>query len=64
MARAADVEVTIDDFQKVADRTPYIADLKYDFSFRKSDFLFDILSGHLGNITWKTCTILEEFQLY
>ncbi|KAI0369649.1 dihydroxy-acid and 6-phosphogluconate dehydratase [Pilatotrama ljubarskyi] len=28
MARAADVELTIDDFQKVADRTPYLADLK------------------------------------
>lgn len=29
MARAADVELNIDDFQKVADRTPYLADLKY-----------------------------------
>ncbi|CDO72495.1 hypothetical protein BN946_scf184980.g36 [Trametes cinnabarina] len=28
MARAADVDLTIDDFQKVADRTPYLADLK------------------------------------
>ncbi|KAI0630086.1 dihydroxy-acid dehydratase [Trametes polyzona] len=28
MARAADVELTIDDFQVVADRTPYLADLK------------------------------------
>ncbi|OBZ70761.1 Dihydroxy-acid dehydratase [Grifola frondosa] len=28
MARAADVELNIDDFQKVADRTPYLADLK------------------------------------
>jgi len=28
MARAADVELTIDDFQRVADRTPYLADLK------------------------------------
>ncbi|KAI9061757.1 dihydroxy-acid dehydratase, partial [Trametes sanguinea] len=28
MARAADVELTIDDFQTVADRTPYLADLK------------------------------------
>ena len=28
MARSADVELTIDDFQKVADRTPYLADLK------------------------------------
>jgi dihydroxy-acid dehydratase len=28
MARAADVELSIDDFQEVADRTPYLADLK------------------------------------
>lgn len=28
MARAADVELTIDDFQAVRDRTPYICDLK------------------------------------
>ncbi|KAH8990520.1 dihydroxy-acid/6-phosphogluconate dehydratase [Lactarius akahatsu] len=28
MARAADVELTIDDFQAVADRTPYLANLK------------------------------------
>ncbi len=28
MARAVDVELTIDDFQKVSDRVPYIADLK------------------------------------
>jgi dihydroxyacid dehydratase/phosphogluconate dehydratase len=29
MARAADVPLTIDDFQEVSDRTPYLADLKY-----------------------------------
>ena len=29
MARAADVELTIDDFQMIADRTPYLADVKY-----------------------------------
>ncbi len=28
MARAVDVQLTIDDFQKVADRTPFLADLK------------------------------------
>jgi dihydroxy-acid dehydratase len=28
MARAADIDLTIDDFQTVADRTPYLADLK------------------------------------
>jgi dihydroxy-acid dehydratase len=29
MARAADVELTIDDFQTIADKTPYLADLKF-----------------------------------
>src|SRR6266852_1206224 len=28
MARAADIDLTIDDFQTVVDRTPYLADLK------------------------------------
>lgn len=28
MARAADIPLTIDDFQEISDRTPYIADLK------------------------------------
>ncbi|KAI0731414.1 dihydroxy-acid dehydratase [Earliella scabrosa] len=29
MARAADVDLTVDDFQAIADKTPYLADLKY-----------------------------------
>ena len=29
MARAAEVELTIDDFQTVADKTPFLANLKY-----------------------------------
>ena len=28
MAKAANVFLTIDDFQKISDRTPYLADLK------------------------------------
>ena len=28
MARAADVPLTIDDFQDISDKTPYLADLK------------------------------------
>lgn len=28
MARAADVPLSIDDFQEISDRTPYLADLK------------------------------------
>jgi dihydroxyacid dehydratase/phosphogluconate dehydratase len=37
MARAADVELSIDDFQPVADKTPYLADLMYVQS-NNSDF--------------------------
>jgi len=29
MARAADVELAIEDFQTIADKTPFLADLKY-----------------------------------
>jgi len=29
MARAADIELSIEDFQIVADKTPYLADLMY-----------------------------------
>jgi len=29
MARAAEVHLTIDDFQMISDKTPYLADLKY-----------------------------------
>ena len=29
MARAADVDITIDDFQTIANKTPYLADVKY-----------------------------------
>jgi len=31
MARAADVELNIDDFQTIADKTPFLADLMYTF---------------------------------
>jgi dihydroxy-acid dehydratase len=27
MARAADIELTIDDFQMIADKTPFLADI-------------------------------------
>lgn len=29
MARAADIELTIDDFQTIAEKTPYLADVKF-----------------------------------
>jgi len=31
MARAADIELSIDDFQMMADKTPFLADLMYAF---------------------------------
>lgn len=37
MARAADVKLTIDDFQKVSDRIPYISDLKPSGKFVMED---------------------------
>lgn len=37
MARAADVELTIEDFQKVSDRVPFIADLKPSGKFVMED---------------------------
>ncbi len=37
MARAADVRLTIDDFQAVSDRTPYLADLKPSGRFVMED---------------------------
>ncbi len=37
MARAVDVELTIDDFQKVSDRVPYLADLKPSGKYVQED---------------------------
>jgi dihydroxy-acid dehydratase len=37
MARGVDVDLTIDDFQKVSDRVPYIADLKPSGKFVQED---------------------------
>jgi hypothetical protein len=62
MARAADVELSIEDFQTVADKTPYLADLMYvqsnilDFSAQ------DFFLGLPADITWKIFIELEEFQ--
>jgi len=33
MARAAEIELTIDDFQMIADKTPFLADLMYAYLF-------------------------------
>ena len=37
MARAVDVDLTIDDFQSVSDRIPYVADLKPSGQFVQED---------------------------
>lgn len=31
MARAADIDLVIDDFQTIRDKTPYLCDLKFVF---------------------------------
>jgi len=68
MARAAEVELTIDDFQKVSDRTPYLADLKPSGRFVQEDlhsiggipgvlkYLLehDLLDGSCLTVTGKT----------
>jgi hypothetical protein len=62
MARAADIELSIDDFQTVADKTPYLADLMY---VRSHIFFFVPripLSGRPADIIWKIFIELEEFQ--
>lgn len=43
MARAADVELTIDDFQTVADKTPYLADLMYALVIFSILFLLELI---------------------
>lgn len=45
MARAADIPLTIDDFQEVADRTPYLADLKKVYNHKK----------YINLLTWIFC---------
>jgi len=68
MARACEVPLTIDDFQKVSDRTPFIADLKPSGRFVQEDlndvggtpavmkYLLEkgLLSGDCMTITGKT----------
>ena len=48
MARSADVELTIDDFQKVADKTPYLADLKYVSYQALYQLFFTLLTASPG----------------
>lgn len=37
IARSADVPLTVDDFQMISDRTPYLADLKPSGAFMMED---------------------------
>ena len=66
MARAADIELSIDDFQTVADKTPYLADLMYVQTYHRRFFSTQntllLLLGHLADTTWKMFIELEEFQ--
>ena len=68
MARAVDVELTVDDFQKVSDRTPFLADLKPSGKYVMEDlhniggtpavmkFLMDndMIDGSCMTVTGKT----------
>jgi hypothetical protein len=63
MARAADIPLTIDDFQEVADRTPYLADLK-SVTLKELQYYLLIAMDTLDHqvvTTWRICTRLEAF---
>jgi len=78
MARAADVMLTIDDFQEVSDRTPYLADLKPSGKYYMEDihrvggipallkYLLkhtDLIDGNQMTVTGKTLAQnLEEVE--
>jgi hypothetical protein len=63
MARAADVELAIDDFQMIADKTPFLADLKcvhvMNILIRNK-----VCPGRQDDITWKIYIELVVFQPY
>ncbi len=68
MARTADIELTIDDFQSVTDRTPYLADLKPSGKYVMEDLHLiggipavmkyllenDLINGDCMTVTGKT----------
>ena len=53
MARAAEVELTIEDFQTVADKAPLLADLKYVTSETRS-LKADSLKNHCPDLRENT----------
>ena len=46
MGHAADVPITLNDFQEISNRTPYIADLRPSGKYLMADFTID---------WWNTC---------
>lgn len=58
MARSVDVELTIDDFQDVSDRTPFIADLKPSGQYVMEDL------HHVGGVPAVMKYLLQEGRLH
>ena len=56
MARAADIDLSIDDFQKIADRTPWLVDIKYVRLLSTCIRTLTLLLGHQASTLWKTFT--------
>ena len=63
MARAADVELAIDDFQMISDKTPYLADLKCVLVVENLG-RNEHYPGRQDDITWKIYIGLVVFRLY
>jgi hypothetical protein len=63
MARAADVELNIDDFQMIADKTPFLADLMCVRAWNLVIIRINDISGPQGDITWRMSTRLVAFRL-
>ena len=58
MAKAAKVDITIDDFQRIADKTPYLADLKPSGKYVMEDLY------HVGGVPAVMKLLLEEGYLH
>jgi dihydroxy-acid dehydratase len=58
MARSVDVELTIDDFQDISDRTPFIADLKPSGQYVMEDL------HHVGGVPAVMKYLLQEGRLH
>ena len=58
MAKAANVDITIDDFQRIADKTPYLADLKPSGKYVMEDLY------HVGGVPAVMKMLLEAGRLH